>query len=62
MTTTTADGVQALEARHVLQTYRRVPITFVRGTGVRLYDADDREYFDLLSGIGVASLGHAHLD
>jgi predicted acetylornithine/succinylornithine family transaminase len=57
---TTVDGVQTLEARYVLQTYRRMPVTFVRGKGVRLYDADDREYFDLLSGIGVASLGHAH--
>src|SRR5256886_8137213 len=52
--------VQALEARHILQTYRRNPVTFVRGHGVRLYDADGREYLDLLSGIGVASLGHAH--
>jgi acetylornithine/N-succinyldiaminopimelate aminotransferase len=55
-----ADGVQALEARHVLQTYKRAPVTFVRGQGVRLYDTEGREYFDLLSGIGVASLGHAH--
>jgi len=60
MQTTTADEIQAREARHVLQTYRRAPITFVRGQGVRLYDADGREYLDLLSGIGVASLGHAH--
>ena len=52
--------IQALESRHVLQTYRRQPVTFVRGEGVRLYDADGREYLDLLSGIGVASLGHAH--
>src|SRR5881397_2342321 len=52
--------VQALEARHILQTYRRNPVTFVRGHGVRLYDVDGREYLDLLSGIGVASLGHAH--
>ena len=44
----------------MLQTYRRQPVTFVRGEGVRLYDADGREYLDLLSGIGVASLGHAH--
>jgi len=51
------EDVQALEARHVLQTYRRQPITFVRGEGVRLWDADGREYLDLLSGIGVASLG-----
>jgi acetylornithine/N-succinyldiaminopimelate aminotransferase len=44
----------------VLQTYRRQPITFVRGDGVRLFDADGHEYLDLLSGIGVASLGHAN--
>lgn len=58
--TTTEDTVQGREARHVLQTYRRAPVTFVRGEGVRLYDAGGREYLDLLSGIGVASLGHAH--
>src|SRR5712691_5200844 len=57
---TVMEDVQALEARHVLQTYRRQPITLVRGAGVRLFDAEGREYLDLLSGIGVASLGHAH--
>src|SRR6266566_2054238 len=57
---TTADDVQTREARHILQTYRRQPITLVRGEGARLFDADGREYLDLLSGIGVASLGHAH--
>jgi predicted acetylornithine/succinylornithine family transaminase len=56
----TADDVQTREARHILQLYRRAPVTFVRGRGVRLYDAEGREYIDLLSGIGVASLGHAH--
>ena len=45
---------------HVLQVYNRVPVVFVRGSGGRLYDADSKEYVDLLSGIGVASLGHAH--
>ena len=60
MNTMTLDDIQAREARHVLQTYRRAPVTFVRGQGVRLYDADGREYLDLLSGIGVASLGHSH--
>ncbi|HVH26412.1 MAG TPA: aspartate aminotransferase family protein [Vicinamibacterales bacterium] len=60
MESTTIDEIQALESRHVLQTYRRAPITFVRGQGVKLYDAEGREYFDLLSGIGVASLGHGH--
>jgi predicted acetylornithine/succinylornithine family transaminase len=54
------DDVVARESRHVLQTYRRNAVTFVRGQGVRLWDADGREYLDLLSGIGVAALGHAH--
>jgi len=57
---TVADDIQTLESRHVLQTYRRQPVTFVRGKGVRLYDSEGREYIDLLSGIGVTSLGHAH--
>jgi len=56
----TVDDVQTRESRHILQLYRRAAVTFVRGQGVRLYDADGREYLDLLSGIGVASLGHAH--
>jgi predicted acetylornithine/succinylornithine family transaminase len=54
------DDVQTRESRYVLQTYRRQPVTFVRGEGIRLYDAEGHEYFDLLSGIGVASLGHAN--
>jgi len=58
--TTTVDEIQAREARHILQTVRRYPLTLVRGQGVRLYDPEGREYIDLLSGIGVASLGHAH--
>src|SRR5258705_2980374 len=54
------DDVVGRETRHVLQTYKRNPVTLVRGEGVRLYDAAGREYYDLLSGIGVAALGHAH--
>src|SRR5262245_49427730 len=60
MMNTTVDDIQALEAKHVLQTYRRPPVTFVGGHGVRLFDVEGREYLDLLSGIGVASLGHGH--
>ena len=54
------DDIVARESQYILQTYRRNPVTFVRGSGVRLYDAEGREYLDLLSGIGVAALGHAH--
>ncbi len=35
-------------------------VAFVRGQGVRLWDADGREYLDCMAGIAVASLGHAH--
>jgi acetylornithine/N-succinyldiaminopimelate aminotransferase len=54
------DDVVGRETRHLLQTYRRQPVTFVRGEGVRLFDSEGKEYLDLLSGIGVAALGHAH--
>ena len=57
--TTRAEAIEALEASHVLQNYKRHPVVFVRGSGSRLVDTDGREYLDLLSGIGVASLGHA---
>ncbi len=56
----TFDDIQARESRHVLQTYTRQPVAFVRGSGSRLYDVDGREYLDFITGIGVASLGHAH--
>jgi acetylornithine/N-succinyldiaminopimelate aminotransferase len=58
--TTTFDSIKARESQYVLQTYRRQPVAFVRGQGPRLYDVDGREYLDFVSGIGVASLGHAH--
>jgi acetylornithine aminotransferase len=45
---------------HLMNTYARLPITFVRGEGVWLYDDQDQRYLDAISGIGVCSLGHAH--
>ena len=51
--TVTFDDIKARESRHVLQTYRRQPVAFVRGQGTYLYDVDGRQYLDLVSGIGV---------
>ena len=56
----TANEVMALESAHVLQTYRRAPVVFERGSGCRVYDTTGRAYLDFISGIGVSSLGHAH--
>ena len=57
---TTATDVIALETDHLLQVYRRGRVVFERGRGCRLFDADGRAYLDLISGVGVASLGHAN--
>ena len=53
-------NVTALEAQHVLQTYKRQPVVFVRGEGSRLFDENGKSYLDFLSGIGVCVLGHGH--
>jgi predicted acetylornithine/succinylornithine family transaminase len=57
---TTATDVIALEKDHLLQVYRRGSVVFQRGRGCRLFDAEGRGYLDLISGVGVAALGHAH--
>jgi acetylornithine/N-succinyldiaminopimelate aminotransferase len=60
MTMTTATDVIAVEAAHILQVYKRNAVVFERGRGCRLFDAEGRSYLDLISGVGVASLGHAN--
>ena len=45
---------------HLMNTYARLPVTFVRGEGVWLWDAEDKRYLDGLAGIAVNTLGHAH--
>jgi acetylornithine/N-succinyldiaminopimelate aminotransferase len=52
--------LQELESRWVMQTYPRMPVEFVRGEGVRLWDSEGREYLDFLAGISVCSAGHCH--
>jgi len=52
--------VQQLESERLLQTYERNPILLTHGRGCYLYDDSGKEYLDLLSGIGVTALGHAH--
>ena len=57
---TTVTDVIAVEKQHLLQVYRRGSVVFERGRGCRLFDTNGRSYLDLISGVGVASLGHAH--
>lgn len=44
----------------VMNTFGAPQRTLVRGDGARVWDADGREYLDLLGGIAVNALGHAH--
>ncbi len=49
-----------LEQQYVLPTYSRLPVLLIRGRGCYLYDAEGKRYLDLITGIGVNALGHAH--
>jgi acetylornithine aminotransferase len=44
----------------LMATYARPPLALVRGAGSTVYDADGRAYLDLIAGIAVCLLGHAH--
>ena len=49
--------------RHVCQTSPApLAIVVARAEGATIWDADGRAYLDLLSGIGVANIGHGHPD
>lgn len=49
-----------LERQYLLQNYGRYPLVLDRGKGCYLYDLDGKRYLDLIAGIGVSALGHAH--
>ena len=44
----------------ILPTYNRAPLSFDRGEGTWLVEADGTRYLDLGAGIAVNALGHAH--
>ena len=59
---TTNDGAGWVDVarRHMMRTYPDTDVVFVSGHGSWLVDADGNEWLDLLSGIAVTGLGHAH--
>ncbi len=44
----------------LMPNYRRWPVAFVEGQGVRVWDAEGKEYLDFVAGIAVDVLGHCH--
>jgi acetylornithine aminotransferase len=45
---------------NLMNTYSRLPVTFVKGEGVWLWDNQGKKYLDALAGIAVCSIGHCH--
>jgi acetylornithine/N-succinyldiaminopimelate aminotransferase len=59
-TDSSAQQVMELEKQYLLQNYGRYPLVLRRGKGCYVYDTDGKRYLDLIAGIGVNALGHAH--
>jgi acetylornithine/N-succinyldiaminopimelate aminotransferase len=55
-----SQNIQRLELDYLLQNYARYPLLLHRGKGCYVYDSAGNRYLDLISGIGVNSLGYAH--
>src|ERR1700761_5080640 len=56
----TARSIVELERAHLFQNYARYPVALERGKGNYVFDTQGRRYLDLITGIGVNALGHAH--
>ena len=60
---TTGTATSAMQARWdavMMRNYGTPPVALSHGGGSRVWDVDGREYLDLVGGIAVSSLGHAH--
>ncbi len=44
--------------KYLMNTYRRYPVVLRKGSGVRVYGIDGKEYLDFVGGIAVNILGH----
>ncbi len=51
---------QELEHKYLMNTFKRSPLTLVRGEGARVWDDRGKEYLDFVGGWAVNVLGHAH--
>jgi acetylornithine aminotransferase/acetylornithine/N-succinyldiaminopimelate aminotransferase len=54
------NDLMAQAARYLANTYARFPVILVKGSGVRVWDAEGKVYLDFAAGIAVNVLGHCH--
>lgn len=57
---TLTDEIKTLNDAHIINTYGARKVALTRGEGVRLWDAEGKEYLDFFAGIAVCNLGHCH--
>ncbi len=55
-----AGEILARDERTLIPVYARYPVVMERGEGCLLYDVDGNRYLDMMGGLGVNALGHAH--
>lgn len=48
------------ESKYYMPTFKRLPVTLVRGQGNLVWDENGKEYLDFVAGWAVNSLGHCH--
>jgi acetylornithine/N-succinyldiaminopimelate aminotransferase len=51
---------QELAQKYMMNFINRIPLTFVKGQGLRLWDENGKEYLDFVGGWATDSLGHCH--
>lgn len=57
----TLDEIIALDKKYFMNTFGdRLPVCFVKGQGMKLWDTEGKVYTDFLAGIAVSALGHSH--
>jgi acetylornithine/N-succinyldiaminopimelate aminotransferase len=54
------DALQEKYAASMMLTYGMPPVALARGEGCSVWDVDGNSYLDLIGGIAVSALGHAH--
>ncbi|MBL9038193.1 MAG: aspartate aminotransferase family protein [Archangium sp.] len=59
-TPTKSDAFIDSAKKHLLQNYKQQPVVLERGVGAYVYDAEGRQYLDLIAGIATCCLGHCH--
>ena len=57
------NDIIALDKKYYMNTFGdRLPVCFVKGEGLKLFDENGKVYYDFLGGIAVNALGHGHKD